>query len=188
MRTFLCVSVPKQTSFVLVQFLLPWNLLSQLPHYSHVQACSNASSVSQVWWNPNNPFSPCMPVSSHPNRRQEPFPATVLVQQQCMRGRNGGMAPAGAQPLVQVLSHSDVQSGGWLTRTMWGLSWVPDECFHTQTHRRPPREFTSSRLGHCLGRTFAASKLTRAGTWIKSSLFHMDIPKVSVSTGCLCSR
>lgn len=33
MRTFLCVLVLGQTFFVLVQFLLLWNLLSQLPHF-----------------------------------------------------------------------------------------------------------------------------------------------------------
>lgn len=97
-RTFLCLSVLRQTSFVLMQFLLPWNLLSQLPRSVMLRlAPKPASQKSDETLMIPAPLMRLYPATQR--EAAEPFPAATLAQQHRAGSRNGGITPAGVGSL-----------------------------------------------------------------------------------------
>lgn len=112
MRTFLCAPVLRQTPFVLVQFLLPWNLLSQVPRWVMFRlAPMPASQKSDETFTIPTPL-----IRLYPATQRESHGANFLQEkhQPAAWGKELGVEkpPAGARP-----GGADSEAVG--SRTAW---------------------------------------------------------------------
>lgn len=189
-RTFLCVSVLRQTSFVLLQFLLPWNLLSQLPRSVMLRLAPMPASQKsdETLTIPAPPYACTQPPKEKPRSH---FPATAPCGEREWRDHTCWSRAIGYNYRVTQMPGTRLthQEHASLVRVPSFLMSVftPRHTLTGAEDREPCRRTTSPTLGHSLGRTFAASKLTRAGTQIKSSTSHVDSPTASTCTRCFCS-
>lgn len=111
-RIFLCLSVLRQTSFVLVQFLLPWNLLSQLPRSVMLRLAPKPASQKSD----ETLMIPAPLIRLYPEPPKEKL-RSLFLQQRWPSSTVRGAGTEGSHLLepglwVQILSDSDVQSGG----------------------------------------------------------------------------